>query len=93
MDAKVVAEVRRKYELLAPEMNERSRRQWAASEACELGYSIEQIAEECGFPNRYYFNRSVTMPFAPLTNSVCSCRSRTAQRVGKDAQGRRYCKR
>jgi hypothetical protein len=38
MDAKVVARIRRKYKLLSPEMNEQSRRQWAASEACELGY-------------------------------------------------------
>ena len=38
MDAKEVARIRRKYKLLSPEMNERSRRQWAASEARELGY-------------------------------------------------------
>jgi hypothetical protein len=30
--------VRRKYELLNPELNERSRRYWAATEAMELGY-------------------------------------------------------
>lgn len=38
MDAKVIAGIRRKYKLLVPEMNERSRRQWAATEARELGY-------------------------------------------------------
>ena len=38
MDAKEVARSRRKYKLWSPEMNERSRRQWAASEARELGY-------------------------------------------------------
>jgi hypothetical protein len=38
MDAKVVAKIRRKYKRLSPELNERSRRQWAAAEACELGY-------------------------------------------------------
>lgn len=38
MDAKDVTRIRRKYILLSPEMNERSRRQWAAAEARELGY-------------------------------------------------------
>ncbi len=38
MDAKEVARIRRKYKLLSPELNERSRRQWAAAEARELGY-------------------------------------------------------
>jgi hypothetical protein len=38
MDAKIVAKIRRKYKLLSPELNERSRRQWAAAEACELGH-------------------------------------------------------
>ena len=38
MDAKDVTKIRRKYILLSPEMNERSRRQWAAAEARELGY-------------------------------------------------------
>lgn len=38
MDAKAVTRIRRKYKLLSPELNERSRRQWAAAEARELGY-------------------------------------------------------
>ena len=38
MDAKVVAQIRRKYQRLSPEMDERRRRQWAAAEARELGY-------------------------------------------------------
>lgn len=38
MDAQTVARIRRKYKALAPEMNERSRRQWAACEARDLGY-------------------------------------------------------
>lgn len=49
MDAKVVARIRRKYKLLSPEMNERSRRQWAASEACELGYGgISLVSKATG---------------------------------------------
>lgn len=38
MDGQTVARIRRKYKALAPEMNERSRRQWAACEARDLGY-------------------------------------------------------
>jgi hypothetical protein len=37
-DAQVIARIRRKYRMLAPEMDERRRRQWAASEARELGW-------------------------------------------------------
>lgn len=38
MDATTVARIRRKYKALAPELSERGRRQWAASEARDLGY-------------------------------------------------------
>jgi Rhodopirellula transposase DDE domain len=37
-DAQIIARIRRKYQLLVPEMDERFRRQWAASEARELGW-------------------------------------------------------
>jgi DDE family transposase len=37
-DAKVIARIRRKYQALRPEMDERMRRQWAAAEARELGW-------------------------------------------------------
>jgi len=37
-DANVVAKIRRKFEALRPEMDERMRRQWAAAEAQELGW-------------------------------------------------------
>jgi hypothetical protein len=37
-DAKVIAGIRRKFRALQPEMDERMRRQWAASEARELGW-------------------------------------------------------
>jgi hypothetical protein len=37
-DAQTIARIRRKYRMLAPEMDERRRRQWAASEARELGW-------------------------------------------------------
>jgi hypothetical protein len=37
-DAKAIARVRRKFRALEPEMDERRRRQWAASEARDLGW-------------------------------------------------------
>lgn len=49
MDEKMVARIRRKYKLLSPEMHERSRRQWAASEARELGYGgVSLVAKATG---------------------------------------------
>jgi len=37
-DAKIIARIRRKFRALKPEMDERMRRQWVASEARELGW-------------------------------------------------------
>lgn len=37
-DAQTIARIRRKYRMLAPELDERRRRQWAAAEARELGW-------------------------------------------------------
>lgn len=49
MDAQVVAGIRRKYRVLSPEMDERRRRQWAASEAIELGWGgVTAVAEATG---------------------------------------------
>ena len=48
-DAKVVARLRRKYRALRPEMDERMRRQWAATEARELGWGgITLVANATG---------------------------------------------
>ena len=49
MDGETLSKVRRKYKSLVPEMNERSRRQWAASEALELGYGgISLVSKATG---------------------------------------------
>jgi hypothetical protein len=49
-DAQVVARIRRKFRALRPEMDERMRRQWAASEARELGWGgITAVARATGF--------------------------------------------
>ena len=49
MDAQVIKRIRRKYQLLAPEMDERMRRQWAATEARELGWGgVTAVARATG---------------------------------------------
>jgi len=48
-EAKVIARIRRKYRALAVEMDERIRRQWAATEARELGYGgVSAVARATG---------------------------------------------
>src|SRR3954463_16814547 len=44
-----LAQIRRKYHLLVPEMDERLRRQWAAAEARELGWGgVSLVARATG---------------------------------------------
>lgn len=48
-DAEIIARIQRKFQLLAPEMDERLRRQWAAAEARELGWGgISLVARSTG---------------------------------------------
>jgi hypothetical protein len=48
-DTKFIAKVRRKYRALSVEMDERSRRQWAAAEARELGWGgVTAVAQATG---------------------------------------------
>jgi Rhodopirellula transposase DDE domain len=48
-NAQAIARIRRKYQLLLPEMDERSRRQWAAAEARELGWGgVSLVARATG---------------------------------------------
>ena len=48
-NAQTVAQIRRKYQMLLPEMDERLRRQWAAAEARELGWGgISLVARATG---------------------------------------------
>ncbi len=49
MDDIQLAKIARKYQLLAPEMDERGRRQWAAAEAREIGYGgISLVSKATG---------------------------------------------
>src|SRR3954469_20532385 len=48
-DATLVEQIRRKFQALGPVLDERSRRQWAASEAMELGYGgVSAVAAATG---------------------------------------------
>ena len=48
-DPHIIARIQRKYQFLAPEMDERRRRQWAAAEARELGWGgVSLVARATG---------------------------------------------
>jgi hypothetical protein len=48
-NARTIARIQRKYQLLLPEMDERRRRQWAAAEARELGWGgVSLVARATG---------------------------------------------
>ena len=48
-DAQVIARIQTKYQALKPEMDERLRRQWAATESCELGWGgMTAVAQATG---------------------------------------------
>lgn len=83
MDGKTLATIRRKYNSLVPELNERSRRQWAASEARELGYggiSLFSRATGISRPTISAGLRELEMPK--------KMRQREATRVRKSGAGR-----
>src|SRR5690242_18933578 len=47
--AQGIAQIRRKYHLMLPEMDEQRRRQWAAAEARELGWGgVSLVARATG---------------------------------------------
>lgn len=53
IDNVIIKALRRKFERLAPELDERARRRWAASEALELGYGgIKAVAQASGINER-----------------------------------------
>src|SRR5271168_5333911 len=48
-DAQTIGRIRRKYQSLLPELDERRRRQWAAAEARELGWGgVSLVARATG---------------------------------------------
>ncbi len=83
-DAKVEARIRRKFRLVAVELDERRRRQWAATEAREIGWGgISLVARATGL------SRPTIM--AGLRDLQLSSKSRAAAaaRVRRPGGGRR----
>ena len=83
MDATIVARIRRKYKSLAPELSERGRRQWAASEANELGYGgISLVSRATGLsrPTITVGRRELKLPKRE--------REKEAQRIRRTGGGR-----
>ena len=65
MDVQTVARIRKKYKSLSPEMGERSRRQWAACEARDLGYggiSLVSVATGVSRPTISVGLRELDLP-------------------------------
>jgi transposase len=83
-DAKVIARVRRKYRLLAVEMDERIRRQWAAVESRDLGYGgVSTVARATGLSRT-----TITAGLREL-KLPAKKRATEAQRVRRPGGGRR----
>ena len=83
-DAQATARIQRKYQLLAPEMDERRRRQWAAAEACELGWGgVSLVAGATGLsrPTIHAGLRELDQP--------AEQRTREAERVRRPGGGRK----
>lgn len=83
-DSKVVARIRRKYRALRPEMDERMRRQWAATEARELGWGgISLVASAAGL------SRPTIIAGMKELKLPSKKRAAAAQRVRRPGGGRK----
>jgi len=83
-DAQVIARIRRKYQLLVPEMDERMRRQWAAAEARELGWGgVSAVAGATGL------SRPTIVAGLRELDQPAHRRSAEAVRVRRPGAGRR----
>ena len=83
-EAKAVTRIRRKYRVVAPELDERRRRQWAAAEAREVGWGgVSVVARATGLsrPTILAGVRELALP--------ASQRAAAAQRVRRPGGGRR----
>src|SRR6516165_10689100 len=83
-DAQSIERIRRKYQLLVPEMDERRRRQWAAVEARELGWGgVSLVARATGL------SRPTIMAGLRELDQPSSQRAAEAVRVRRPGGGRR----
>jgi hypothetical protein len=83
-DAQTVGRIRRKYQSLLPEMDERRRRQWAAAEARELGWGgVSLVAHATGL------SRPTIMVGLRELDQPIPQRAAQAERVRRPGGGRR----
>jgi hypothetical protein len=82
-DSQAIARVHRKYQMLAPELDERRRRQWAAVEARDLGWGgISLVARATGL------SRPTIMAGLRELDSPVAQRAVEAARVRRPGAGR-----
>jgi Rhodopirellula transposase DDE domain len=83
-DAQTIGRIRRKYQSLLPEMDERRRRQWAAAEARELGWGgVSLVAHATGL------SRPTIMVGLRELDQPVPQRAAQAERVRQPGGGRR----
>jgi hypothetical protein len=83
-DAQTIGRIRRKYQSLLPEMDERRRRQWAAAEARELGWGgVSLVAHATGL------SRPTIMVGLRELDQPIPQREAQAERVRRPGGGRR----
>jgi hypothetical protein len=83
-DAKLIAQIRRKYRALRPGMDERMRRHWAAAEARELGWGgVTAVAQATGLSRV-----TITAGMRELAQPA-RIRAREAERVRRPGGGRK----
>jgi hypothetical protein len=83
-DAQTIGRIRRKYQSLLPEMDERRRRQWAAAEARELGWGgVSLVAHATGL------SRPTIMVGLRELDQPIPHRAAQAERVRRPGGGRR----
>jgi hypothetical protein len=83
-DPLTVRRIRRKYQVVAPELDERRRRQWAAAEAREVGYGgVSMVARATGLARS-----TIHAGFRDVRASRRQ-RMRAAERIRRTGGGRR----
>lgn len=76
-DAKIEARIRRKFRLVAVELDERRRRQWAAAEAREVGWGgISTVSRATGLSRPTIMTGLQELELAPQARAVAATRVR-----------------
>ena len=76
-DAQVIARIEAKYRLLEPELDERRRRQWAAAEACDIGWGgITAVSQASGMSRTTITAALHELKLPEKERAVAACRVR-----------------